>query len=546
MSRIKSFYIRLSKARREIFVCFFLTVTTYCAYQQVGGHEFVTFDDGLYITENNRVQGGINLENTVWSFTTTHSSNWHPLTWISHMLDVSLFNMHPGSHHLVSLFFHLANSLLLFFVFRRMSADIWPSAFVAALFAIHPLHVESVAWVSERKDVLSTFFGMLALLSYGRYAKNGVRRSYISALLFFMLGLMAKPMLVTLPFVMLLLDYWPLCRLKSKKNLYGVSYVKTNISFFDLVIEKIPFFIITAASCIVTFYAQRNGGSVATLEVFPLGLRIGNAAIAYINYIAKMLYPVHLSAFYPHPYSLPMWQVAGAVLLLTLITWVCILTFKQRPYLLVGWLFYLGTLFPVIGLIQVGEQAMADRYTYIPLIGIFVMLAWGMHDLLDKWPHKERVVVFGAALLFPMLILTTWLQVRYWSDNIRFYEHMIKVTSNNYLAHYNLGEVLAEHGKRNEAIRHYIRTLRIKPGHVGALNNLGNALLIEGKSRQAIAHYTDALKRVPDDPEIHNNLGVALIQEGKLDQAIDHFIIALKIKPDYGEARKNLQLAMKR
>jgi tetratricopeptide (TPR) repeat protein len=357
---------------------------------------------------------------------------------------------------------------------------------------------------------------------------------------------MAKPMLVTLPFVLLLLDYWPLCRLKLKKHLCGVSYVNKNISFFDLVIEKIPFFIITAASCVVTFYAQRSGGSVAPLEIFPFGVRIANAAVAYINYIAKMLWPVHLSAFYPHPYSRPMWQVAGAVLLLMLISWVCILAVKQRPYLLVGWLFYLGTLFPVIGLIQVGEQAMADRYTYIPFIGIFIMMAWGMHDFLGKWRHKEKVVVFGAALLFPVLILTTWLQVRHWSDNIRFYEHMIKVTSNNYLAHYNLGRVLAGHGERNEAIRHYIQTLRINPGHLGALNNLGNALLLEGKCREAIAHYTDALKLVPDDPKIHNNLGVAFIQDGKFDRAIDHFIIALKIKPDYGEARKNLQMAMKR
>jgi hypothetical protein len=536
----------LSEVRRELLVCLFLMLMTYFAYQQVGDHEFVTFDDGLYVTENVRVKSGINLENIAWSFTTTHASNWHPLTWMSHMLDVSLFGMHPGSHHLVSLFFHLVNSLLLFFVFRRMTGDIWQSAFVAALFAIHPLHVESVAWVSERKDVLSAFFGMLTLLSYGRYAKTGAGRSYITALLFFILGLMAKPMLVTLPFVLLLFDYWPLCRLKLKKNRYGAAYENGNISFFDLIIEKIPFLIIATASCIVTVYAQRSGGSVATLAVFSPGLRIANAAVAYIHYIAKMLWPVHLTAFYPHPSSLPIWQVAGAVLLLTLTTAMCILTVKKRPYLLVGWLFYLGTLFPVIGLIQVGEQAMADRYTYIPFIGIFIMLAWGMHDLLDKWRHKEKVVVSGAVLLFSMLLLTTWLQVRHWSGNIRFYEHMIKATSNNYLAHYNLAEVLAEHGKRNEAIRHYIQALRINPGHVGALNNLANALLLEGKCHEAIAHYTDALKLVPDDPEIHNNLGVAFIQDGKYDQAIDHFRIALKIRPDYAEARKNLQIAMKR
>jgi tetratricopeptide (TPR) repeat protein len=403
--------------------------------------------------------------------------------------------------------------------------------------------VESVAWVSERKDVLSTFFGMLTLLSYGQYAKYGARRFYIIALLFFILGLMAKPMLVTLPFVLLLLDYWPLCRLKFNKNLYGVSSVNKNISFFDLVIEKIPFFVFTAASCVVTFYAQRSGGSVASLEVFPLGLRIANAAVAYTNYITKMLWPVNLSAFYPHSYLLPMWQVAGAVLLLMLITWVCIRTVKQRPYLLVGWLFYLGTLFPVIGLIQVGEQAMADRYTYVPLIGVFIMLAWGMSDLLAKWRHKKKVFVFGSALLFPVLILTTWLQVRHWSDSVQLYEHMIKVTHNNFMAHYNLGVYLADHDQIGEAMKHYQKALSIKPGHVKANNNLGNALVTQGKFSAAIPYYTDALNRVPNDPEIHNNLGVALLHAGKTEKAIGHFKTALKIRPNYIGARQNLQKA---
>ena len=530
-------------SRGAVFICLLLVIVTLLAYLQVGRHEFVTFDDGLYITENNRIQNGINMESIAWSFTTTHSSNWHPLTWMSHMLDVSLFDMHPGSHHLVSLFFHVFNSLLLFFVFRQMTGDLWQSAFVAALFAIHPLHVESVAWVSERKDVLSTFFGMLTLLSYGRYAKYGVRRFYAIALLFFIIGLMAKPMLVTLPFVLLLLDYWPLCRLKFNKNLNTVASVNKNISFFDLIIEKIPFFIFTAASCVVTFYAQRSGGSVASLEVFPLGLRIANAVVAYTNYISKMLWPINFSAFYPYPYSLPMWQVAGAVLLLMLISWVCIRTVKLRPYLLVGWLFYLGTLFPVIGLIQVGEQAMADRYTYVPLIGIFIMLAWGMPDLLAKWRHKKKVFVFGSAVLFPVLILTTWLQVRHWSDSVQLYEHMIKVTHNNYMAHYNLGVYLAEHDQIDEAIKHYRKALSIKPGYVNANNNLGNALVSQGKFREAIPHYLNALNRVPNDPEIHNNLGVALIHAGKTEKAIDHFKTALKIKPNYIGARQNLQKA---
>jgi hypothetical protein len=528
-------------SRYEVFICLLLVMVTLIVYLQVASHGFVSFDDGLYITDNIQVQGGMNLENIGWSFTTTYSSNWHPLTWMSHMLDVSMFDMHPGSHHLVSLFFHLVNSLLLFFVFRQMTGYVWQSAFVAALFAIHPLHVESVAWVSERKDVLSTFFGIMTLLSYGRYAKHGARRSYITALLFFILGLMAKPMLVTLPFVLLLLDYWPLRRLKFKKPQQIASYANKTISFFDLVIEKIPFFTLTAASCVVTFYAQRSGGSVASLEVFPLELRIANAAVAYINYIAKMLWPVHLSAFYPHPYSLPMWQVVGSALLLMLVTWVCIRSAKQRPYLPVGWFFYLGTLFPVIGLIQVGEQAMADRYTYVPLIGVFIMLAWGIPDLLAKWRYKKKVFVFGSALLFPVLMLTTWFQVRHWSDSVQLYEHMIKVTHNNFMAHYNLGVYLAEHDQINEAMAHYRKALSIKPGHVNANINLGNTLVIQGKFSEAIPYYTNALNRVPNDPEIHNNLGVALLHVGKTEEAIGHFKTALKIRPHYIGARENLQ-----
>jgi Tfp pilus assembly protein PilF len=514
---------------RELFICLFIIVATYCVYQQVGGHEFVTFDDGLYVTENLQVKNGLNLENIVWSFTTTHSSNWHPLTWMSHMLDVSLFGMNPGSHHLVNVFFHLANSLLLFRVFRKMTGDLWQSAFVAALFAIHPLHVESVAWVAERKDVLSTFFWMLTVWFYVGYVKDRTASRYIAALLFFFLGLMTKPMLVTLPFALLLFDYWPLGRLNFKKHLYPVSYPHKNISFFDLIIEKIPFFVFTAASSVVTVYAQRSGGSVASLEVFPLGVRIANAVVAYVSYIAKMFWPVNLNAFYPHSYSLPMWQVAATASLL--------------PYLLVGWLFYLGTLFPVIGLIQVGEQAMADRYTYVPLIGIFIILAWGLTDLLKKWRYQKIGVVLGAALLLPALMVTTWLQVRHWSNNIEFYEHIIKVTDNNFMAHYNLGVFLADHDQVGEAIGHYRKALSIKPGHANANNNLANALMIKGKSGEAIQYYTNALKRAPDDPEIHNNFGVALLHTGKIEQAIHHFHTALKIRPNYIEARQNLQKA---
>ena len=537
-------FIVLPRMGREIFICVLIILVTYIVYHQVQDHKFIAFDDGLYVTENFHVRTGLNLENITWSFTTTHSSNWHPLTWMSHMLDVSLFGMNPGSHHLMNVFFHLLNSLLLFFVFRQLTGKIWQSAFVAVIFAIHPLHVESVAWVSERKDVLSTFFGMTTLLSYGRYAKYGSKGFYLVALLAYILGLMAKPMLVTLPFVLLLLDFWPLRRLKFKKHPKTISYNHNDISDLKIIFEKIPFFIFTLASCVVTFYAQQSGGSVASLEVFSLKSRIANAVVSYIAYIGKGIWPVHLSAFYPYSNSLPIWQVAGAGLLLVLISWFCILTIKQRPYLLVGWLFYLGTLFPVIGLIQVGEQAMADRYTYVPLIGILIMLAWGLPDLLKRWRYQKPALATGAILLFTVLIIGSWSQVKHWSDNISFYHHMIKVNDNNYMAHYNLGVYLVDHNQIGEAIMHYRKAIRIKPGHVNAINNLANALVLEGKFSEAVPYYIDALRRVPQDPEIHNNLGVALLHAGKTEQAIDHFKTALEIRPNYIEARQNLKKAV--
>ena len=530
---------------RTLFICLFIIVTTYCVYQQVGDHGFVTFDDGLYITENFRVQSGFNLDNIVWSFTTTHASNWHPLTWLSHMLDISLFGQDPGSHHLINLLFHIANSLLLFFVFWKMTGDEWQSGFVAALFALHPLHVESVAWVSERKDLLSTFFGMLTLWSYLRYVKTGKAFSYFTAILFFTMGLMAKPMLVTLPFVLLLLDYWPLRRLRFNGRFRKAS-IDPNRSLSPLLKEKIPFFILAMASCLVTVYAQQAGDSVASLDVYPMGLRIGNALVAYVGYLAKMIWPIHLAGFYPHPTFLPAYQVAGSALLLMAVFIVCGLTTRRQPYLIVGWLMYIGMLFPVIGIVQVGDQAMADRYTYVPLIGIFVILAWGLPELFEKWHIRKVGFVICAALFLPMLMITTWLQVRHWSDNISFYEHMIKVTDNNFMAHYNLGVYLAEHEQIDAAITQYQKALSIKPGHADANNNLGNALVIKGRYKEAIPYYTNALDRVPDDPEINNNLGVALIHAKKNEQAIRHFKLALKLRPDYIEAQQNLKKALGR
>ena len=526
-----------------VFISLLLVIATLAVYWQVGDNGFVSFDDGLYVTENPRIQGGLNLKNIRWAFTTTHASNWHPLTWMSHMLDISLFGQDPGAHHFVSLFFHMTNALLLFFVLRKMTGDEWQSGFVAALFALHPLHVESVAWVSERKDVLSTLFWLLTLHSYVWYVNNGKAFSYFTAILFFTMGLLAKPMLVTVPFVLLLLDYWPLGRFKFNRP-SNLASMESHISLHRLWKEKIPFFSLAMASCLVTVYAQQSGNSVAPLDAYPMGLRIANALVAYVAYLAKMIWPIHLTAFYPYPPFLPAWQVVGAALVLMAIFIMCGLTAKRQPYLIVGWLMYFGMLFPVIGVVQAGDQAMADRYTYIPLIGIFIMLAWGLPGLLTKSNIQKVIFVVGAALVLPMLMIISWLQVRHWSDNISFYEHMINVTDNNFMAHYNLGVFLAEHKRIDEAIIQYQNALDIKPGHVDANNNLGNALVIQERHREAVKYYTNALNRVPEDPEINNNLGVALFYSDNYEQAIRHFKTALKMRPDYAEARQNLQKAL--
>ncbi len=530
--------------RRDLLICLFIALAAVAVYLPVGGHGFVNFDDPMYITENARVLQGLSLENVIWAFSAFHAGNWHPLTWISHMLDVSLFGMNAGGHHATSLVLHVLNSLLLFALFRKMTGVIWQSAFVAVLFAIHPLHVESVAWASERKDVLSTFFGFLALLSYAWYASHGARSYYLAALLFFVLGLMAKPMLVTIPFVMLLLDGWPLRRIGWTRRTGSVSPDPADTSVLGLVVEKAPFFFFAAASSVVTFYAQQHGGAVAPLEMFSLGARIGNALVAYVSYIGKMFWPAGLSAFNPHPQLLPAWQVAGSCLVLAGISMLCVAAARQRPYLPAGWLFYLGTLVPVIGIVQVGEQAMADRYTYIPSIGISIMLAWGLPDLLAKWQYRRVGLVIGSFILVIALVAAARLQLRHWSDIISFNRHMIEMTADNYVAHYNLGVYLAETGQIDASIEHYREAIRIKPNHANANNNLGNELVKKGRPEEAVPYFRNALRRSSRDPEIHNNFGVALALAGETDRAIDHFETALKIRPNYPEARKNLQKAL--
>ncbi|MGD0253772.1 MAG: tetratricopeptide repeat protein, partial [Verrucomicrobiota bacterium] len=449
-----------------------LALVTLLVYLPVCRYNFVNYDDGDYVTENQVVQNGLTWAGVEWAFTTWHAGNWHPLTWLSHMLDCELFGLNPGAHHLVNVLFHAANVVLLFALLLRMTNSLWPGAFVAALFAWHPLHVESVAWISERKDVLSTFFALLTLLAYVRHAKSvacdewqmtGTAETtgtpnlsrfarhpslfYWLALIFFTLGLMSKPMLVTLPFVMLLLDLWPLKRVTSDK--WQVAGV------LRLALEKWPFFLLTAISCVVTFFAQRGGDAVVSLAKVSLRYRLENAPVAAVRYLLKMIRPADLAVIYPMPDKIPALAVAAAVTALILISAVAWLVRRRSPYLLVGWLWFLGTLVPVIGLVQVGGAALADRYTYLPSIGLFIAAAFGLRDLADRFRFLKIPVAVAASLMLAGCLMLTENQLRCWRDSQTLFAHAVAVTKDNDIAHINLGVALEQQGKLDEALAEY-------------------------------------------------------------------------------------------
>ena len=533
-------------------------------YEPVRRHEFVNFDDAQYVSGNPMVTAGLSWRGAAWAFTTSHAGNWHPLTWLCHMLDVDLFGLDPGAHHLVNVALHLTNTLLLFGLLLFMTGALGPSAFVAAMFGVHPLHVESVAWVAERKDVLSTCFGFLALWCYAGYVRRpGVAR--FAALLFlFALALLAKPMWVTLPFVLLLLDAWPLGRL-------GRGPIRS------LVIEKLPLLALSVTSSIVTIVVQRQAGAIRGLEALRLLRRIGNACVAYVVYVIQTLFPADLAPIYPYPAPHPLATLAaGAALLgLSIGAW---RARQRKPYLFVGWAWYLGTLVPVIGLVQVGSQPWADRYTYLPMVGLLIILAWGIPEMLRTWRHRDVALTASAALAIVASAFASHTQVQHWRTSVALWQHALAVTTDNARAqhnlahafalqgrageavphylealrlnpgsaetHNNLGHAYAELGEQDEAIPHYVEAIRLQPDYAAPHKNLGRALASQGKTSEAIPHYREGLRWDPDDAGTLNALGVALAKEGKPEEAIDRYRAAARLDPDFVDARANLGRAL--
>jgi tetratricopeptide (TPR) repeat protein len=527
-----------------------IVLATVVAFEPMRHNEFIDYDDDLYVTENPHVIAGLTVESVVWAFTTRHATNWHPLTWLSHMLDCQMFGVEPFWHHLTSLMFHIASTLLLFYLLRKMTGAVWRSAFVAAAFALHPLHVESVAWVAERKDVLSGLFWMLTILAYMRYVEQPRIGRYLLVILFFSLGLMAKPMLVTLPFVLLLLDYWPLRRLRwarqssrgSLSESESVTPVRLGCSPYMLLREKVPLLALVVVSCIITFIVQQKWGAILPLA-FPL--RLLNCLVSYLRYIEKIVWPSGLALLYMHPtYKVLLWPTIAAVILLPAVTFRVIRLAKTHRYLPVGWLWYLGTLVPVIGLVQVGNQAMADRYMYLPSVGIFIIVAWGAVDLLAEWQYRKIALAVSAGLLLAAMLVCTRMQVHHWRNSLTVFRRAVAVTTNNYIMRTKYGRAIFNEGRVDKAIAQFNEALRVEPRHLEARIGLGDAFMMQGRLDEAIVCFNEVLRTDQDRPRVYHNLGTAYARQDKLDLAIQNYSEALRLKPDYLSAHVNLALTL--
>jgi tetratricopeptide (TPR) repeat protein len=534
-----------------------LTLVTIVAFEQVRLCEFTSTDDMKFAAQNSHVQAGLTRKSIAWAFTTTTTANWIPLTWLSVMLDSQIFGHSSTTFHLMNLFYHVLNVLLLFMILRKMTGTIWPSAFVAAVFALHPLRVESVAWIAERKDVLSGLFWMLTITAYVRYTQQPCIRRYLLVFLFLCLGLLAKPMLVTLPCVLLLLDYWPLGRVQwNSQNVadqlqydQSTHFTCKKISPECLIAEKIPLSILSVASCITTVIAQQAEGAVKSMDRFALSVRFNNALVSYVSYIGKMIWPTRLAHLYPHPgRNLLISKAVIALVILVSVSAAVIYMARRRHNLaplLVGWLWYLGTLVPVIGLVQVGGQSMANRYTYLPSIGILIMVAWGAERLSDSWRHRKMVFAISTGLLLISLTLCTRAQVKHWKNSLTLFGHDVKATPNNYLVHYHYGNALFQDGRLDEAAFHYQTALQINPRHLKSYNRLAYSLYMQGKFDETISVCKKRLRVSKPGPVVYHRLGQAYASKGDGILAIQSFKESLRLEPDSVSTHKNLaRLAM--
>lgn len=544
----------------------FLTALTLIVYWGVWSFGFVQFDDPQYVYQNPNIANGLTWHGIQWAFTTGYAMNWHPVTWLSHMLDIQLFGLAPGPAHFVNLLLHIGSVLLLFWFLAATTRARGASAVVAALFAVHPLHVESVAWISERKDVLSTFFWMLTMVGYLRWVQRPTPQRYIVMAICFALGLMAKPMLVTLPFVLLLLDWWPLGRTGP---------------IWPRVREKLPLFVMVVASSAATIVAQKAGGAVVRLEVIPLALRVETAVVSYVAYLVKMIWPANLFMYYPHAASIPMWQVVACATVLPAITAVAVLAARRRPFAAVGWFWYIGTLVPVIGLVQVGRQAMADRYTYVPLVGIFIVVVWIAAEAVKSFAERRWLGPALAAVILVPTAVTARAQVQYWRNDQALWTHALEVAADldsrraslatqfllgegnvvplqtllfsqasgdifPALARQYLGRLFARHDRPDDAVAMFQDAIRLGPGVAEFHGDLAAAYVRQGRIDAAVTEFREAVRLKPDVPELHRNLAVALAQLGRNDEAVKELQEVLRLRPDAADVRQALAEFLKK
>ncbi|MEJ0089548.1 MAG: tetratricopeptide repeat protein [Limisphaerales bacterium] len=533
---------RFPRNQQVIVYCILLFGLVVWTFLPALRNKFVNYDDDVYVTGNVQVQQGLSPSTITWAFTSMEASNWHPLTWLSHSTDCAIFGPNPQGHHFTSVLLHAINTVLLFLVLRRMTGATWQSLLVTAIFGLHPLRVESVAWISERKDVLSMLFGLLTLLMYADYtekfrAKNPKSKTpYGLALLFFTLSLMSKPMLVTLPFVLLLLDFWPLARIQNSE--FKIQNLKR------LTVEKIPFFLLTAASCAVTFIAQKNGGAMVLMAGMPLNARIENALVSYDRYLEKLFWPENLAVVYPVVEHWPAQIAIIASAMLAGLSAVSIAVRRSHPYLMTGWFWFLGTLTPVIGLVAVGEQSMADRYTYFPTIGLLIIIAWGVERMTRGWRFQTISLSAAGFVIVAACIILTRQNIGHWKNSETLFRHAIAVTSDNYSAHCSLGNALMSQGRAEEALDEFQTALKLKPDSAENHCNVGVALANMGRLDEAVVEFQSAVKLKPDYGLAHHNLGMALEKKDLLDEATHEYKEAIRLMPDFAAAHNSLGVAL--